>query len=334
MEALRTAEGRSEFLIVVVADIRGFSEFSTRNESPNIAMFIKRFYLMLITNYFKTATFVKPTGDGLLMTFRYSETDLLTVGKLVMDGCMRCLADFPTLCAEDPMINFPVPVNIGFGIARGTACCLFSNNETLDYSGHLLNLASRLNDLARPSGIVIDSNFLSAVIPDSHRELFKTAKVYVRSIAETEPVEVLYLADKVHIPDDRLRPLSGDNWNTITRHYSVGALKSVSDSQIIALPGKIKIGKLRVIGYAPKPRMRLSRVITLAGVQYDEDGALPRVTINIKPLKEAAKAVKSPPKSVATVKVEYVLHNNASVADLGAAVKRSINKPKKPSKTA
>jgi hypothetical protein len=46
-DALVDAQGRSEFVIVVVADIRGFSRFSTVNESPNIAMFIKRFYLQL-----------------------------------------------------------------------------------------------------------------------------------------------------------------------------------------------------------------------------------------------------------------------------------------------
>src|SRR5260370_37082212 len=137
INALRSAQGRSEFIIAVVADIRGFSEFSTHNESPNIAMFIKRFYLRLVTEYFANADFAKPTGDGLLMTFRYSEDDLIEVAKSVIESCMRCLLDFPTLCTNDPMINFKVPNGIGFGVARGTACCLFSGERTLDYSGHL-----------------------------------------------------------------------------------------------------------------------------------------------------------------------------------------------------
>jgi hypothetical protein len=38
---------------------------SHHSESPNIAMFIKRFYLQLINQYFKSANFVKPTGDGI-----------------------------------------------------------------------------------------------------------------------------------------------------------------------------------------------------------------------------------------------------------------------------
>jgi hypothetical protein len=40
---LEHAEGRSEFVISVICDIRGFSNFSTCHESPDTAMFIKRF---------------------------------------------------------------------------------------------------------------------------------------------------------------------------------------------------------------------------------------------------------------------------------------------------
>ena len=39
-ESLDTAEGHSEFIIVVVVDIRGFSAFSKRHESPDTAMYI------------------------------------------------------------------------------------------------------------------------------------------------------------------------------------------------------------------------------------------------------------------------------------------------------
>jgi len=130
--ALVEVQGRSEFVIVVVADIRGFSRFSTVNESPNIAMFIKRFYLQLINEYFKTANFVKPTGDGLLMTFQYTEANLISVSETVINACVTCLAEFPTICKNDPMINFDTPQAIGFGIARGTACCLYSGKDILD----------------------------------------------------------------------------------------------------------------------------------------------------------------------------------------------------------
>lgn len=213
--ALVDAQGRSEFVIVVVADIRGFSRFSTINESPNIAMYIKRFYLQLINRYFKSANFVKPTGDGLLMTFRYSEGDLIKVAETVINACMTCLVKFPTICKDDPMINFDTPQAIGFGIARGTACCLYSGKNILDYSGHLLNLALRFNDLARPSGIVIDGGFLQNVIPENARPLFKERSVYLRSIAEEDPINVFYLNNYVQISENALSPLVGDSWQTV-----------------------------------------------------------------------------------------------------------------------
>ena len=81
--ALLDAQGVSEFVIVVFVDVRGFSKFSKTNESPDIAMFIKRFYLELIDNYFDKANFFKPTGDGLLMTFPYNDKTLHTTATYV-----------------------------------------------------------------------------------------------------------------------------------------------------------------------------------------------------------------------------------------------------------
>ena len=44
------------------------------------------------------------------------------------------------------------------GISRGTVCRLVSKGKTLDYSGRVVNLASRLMDDARPSGVVFDAS--------------------------------------------------------------------------------------------------------------------------------------------------------------------------------
>jgi class 3 adenylate cyclase len=246
-EALVDAQGRSEFVIVVVADIRGFSAFSTTNESPNIAMFIKRFYLQLINRYFKDANFVKPTGDGLLMTFPYSEKNLFAVSEKVINSCLTCLNDFPSICEADAMINFSVPQLIGFGIARGTACCLYSGDDILDYSGHLLNLASRLNDLARPSGIVIDGNYLLSVIPEAQREMFKEQKVYLRSIAEETPTNIFYLEQYVQISDLALSPIVSDNWKTVILNFTKSELSKIGTYWFETLshtpksPQKIKV---------------------------------------------------------------------------------------------
>lgn len=309
-EALVAAQGRSEFVIVVVADIRGFSSFSTINESPNIAMFIKRFYLQLINKYFTTANFVKPTGDGLLMTFPYSETDLLEVSDSVINSCLACLNDFPTICSNDPMINFPVPESIGFGIARGTACCLYSGKEILDYSGHLLNLASRLNDLARPSGIVIDGGFLEPVIPESARKLFKDQQVYIRSISETASMKVFYLDNYVQIPESALSPLVGENWKTINRTYTVKQYTNLTPGWLIDLDTPVKSkDKIKVTIIVPQTGTGIrgmQRLIDFKDFSYMEEGSVPRIRLDITKAKVKVPLSSLKRNTKITFKIEYI----------------------------
>ena len=105
------------------------------------------------------------------------------------------------------MINLKTPENIGFGIARETACCLYSQDEIIDYSGHLLNLASRLMGLARPGGIVIDGHFFRDIIQEDFRGSFTEKDIYIRGIAEEKPHKIFYLDDYVNIPEEFLSPI-------------------------------------------------------------------------------------------------------------------------------
>src|ERR1043166_1205127 len=143
---LNDAEGNAEHVIAIYADVRGFSEFSQDVESTDVAMFVKRVYAKLIDKYFSNAVYFKSTGDGLMIILRYTEKTLQESVRSAISNCMKAHAEFPSFCDGDPMINFNVPKMIGFGIARGSACCLSSKRKTLDYSGRVLNLASRLLD--------------------------------------------------------------------------------------------------------------------------------------------------------------------------------------------
>jgi hypothetical protein len=271
-------------------------------------MFIKRFYLQLINNYFIKANFVKPTGDGLLMTFPYSESNLLEISETVLNSCLNCLNDFPTLCNDDPMINFTVPQAIGFGIARGTACCLYSGREIIDYSGHLLNLASRLNDLARPSGIVIDGSYMLSVIPESARESFEEQLVYVRSIAESKPMKVFYLDGYVQISDHSLSPLVGKNWRTVTEVFTAKDYKIIDSKWIVDLPSPAKSKDNVIINILiPKKGVReMVSMIDFNKFSYVEEGAVPYIELDME---QAHKEV--PPQSLKrddkiTFKIEYI----------------------------
>ncbi|MDF2769432.1 MAG: putative adenylate/guanylate cyclase [Nitrososphaeraceae archaeon] len=78
---LDNVQGRSEFVIAVIIDVRGFSSFAMKVESVQTTAFLKRIYIEMIDRYFGNASFVKPTGDGLLLAFPHDETNLKEVAS-------------------------------------------------------------------------------------------------------------------------------------------------------------------------------------------------------------------------------------------------------------
>lgn len=211
---LAAAQGKSEFIVASFLDIRGFSSFSRQTEAPNIAMYVKRLYVSLIDQFFSAAKFAKPTGDGLLLVFPYDETSLASVFQSVVEASLRCHAAFPNLCGADPMLNFELPKEVGFGIARGTACCLFAGEEVIDYSGHLLNLAARLNDIARPSGVVLDAGSNTQLLTSELLSEFKEDSVYLRGVSEQAPLKILVQEKTVKIKESQRHPIADERWHT------------------------------------------------------------------------------------------------------------------------
>lgn len=224
---LKDAEGASEFVVAVNLDIRGFSAFSKNVESPDVAVFIKKVYLKLIDEYFPGASFFKPTGDGLLIIIPYTEEQLERVARDTIKSCLKVLTEFGTFTATDPMINFEVPSRLGIGLSRGTACCLSSRRRVLDYSGRVLNLATRLMDLARPSGIVFDTDFGIELLSDTQQKLFASDSVYIKGIAEREPIQIHYTRDLTTISVLNKRPLDKVKWNTVKETQTLREIKKV-----------------------------------------------------------------------------------------------------------
>jgi len=223
--ALDNATGQSEDVVIVFVDIRGFTNFFKTKDSHDTAKYIKRVYIQLIDEYFPSATFYKPTGDGLLVVIKYDHKTIQDKCKEVIKSCLRCHDEFAEICKGDPMVNFDVPKSVGIGVSRGTACCLKSDDVILDYSGHLLNLASRLMDIARPSGIVIDGAFKIDLLSKEDQELFAEDKAFLRSIAEDKPIKVYVLKGVVSIPIENKRPFSE---KIVTKEYTCEEWKSMT----------------------------------------------------------------------------------------------------------
>ena len=212
-KALDEATGDSRRVIVVFIDIRDFSSFSQRCDSVDVAAFIRKVYMKLIDSYFDFASFYKSTGDGLLLTIPWEDKDLLQISQKVIESCIKCHSEFSTLFADDPSINFEVPRNIGIGVARGSACCLISGDRIIDYSGRLVNLTSRLTDIARPSGIVIDGAFIIDLLTEEQRKIFvEDNKVFLRGIAEDTPIKIYYTPEFTVIPKYNKQPIVSKRW--------------------------------------------------------------------------------------------------------------------------
>jgi hypothetical protein len=237
-ELLDNATGTSEHIIAIVVDIRGFSDFCQKTDSYDVANYIKRVYMKIIDNYFPDAPYYKPTGDGLLVIQSCPAASIKDVTSKEVQRCLGLLSDFEELCKDDPLIYFETPKNIGIGMSRGSACKISSGSKTLDYSGRVINLSSRLMDLARPSGIVFDASlgfhFLSKEIQDQ----FLKSDIYVRGIAEKKPIAVYYTKKYTILPHSVTLPLREPTWETETEDWLCEEVLTAHDRLLFALKAK------------------------------------------------------------------------------------------------
>lgn len=227
-DLLQKATGESQHVVAVNIDIRGFSAFCERIESANVVVFIREIYRKLIDGYFPNAPFVKSTGDGLLIVIPYQKETLKEITTNTLEACIRAHDEFASFCAGEEMINFKVPQKIGIGLSRGAVSRIVANGSTLDYSGRVLNLASRLMNLARPSGVIFDIGFLR-VLPPQIKATFSTAKVWLWGIAERDPIEIYYSkAYGTKIPVMYKKRLDVRKWHSEETNIAFGFLESMA----------------------------------------------------------------------------------------------------------
>jgi len=254
LKLLEKATGRSEYVIAINLDIRSFTPFCKSVDSVNVATYIKKIYSKIINNYFKTASYYKPTGDGLIIIIPFTEENLKEVARSTLDSCLDLLEKFGSLCIKEPMINYDTPQKIGIGLTRGSACCIRTEDKVLDYSGRTLNLASRLMDLARPSGIVFDETFGIDLLLDKTKELFSEETVYVRGVAEEEPIKIHYTNKHTLISELYKQPLKEPKWNTDVDEILFAKMKKLGTKYRITLSKKpLDVNKITVTFAHPDP---------------------------------------------------------------------------------
>ena len=307
-KALDTATGVSEFVIAVIIDIRGFSAFSQTRESPDTAVFIKRVYAKLIDSYFNFASFYKSTGDGLLLTISYNESNLKEMTQKTVASCISCHTEFGNICSGDPMINFEVPKKIGIGVSRGTACCLVSGENIIDYSGRLLNLTSRLTNLARPSGIIIDGSFgVKKLLDKNMRDNFQEQDVYLDGIAEYEPIQVYFTKKFTRIPKRNTQPIAEKRWRHLEDTKPFGDLLKIGrfeyrlESEAVSVEDiKVTVRHEQVIG--GRVSGKYVKIIDLKDFKYELVAGKPTVWIDFPDL--CTKLKQNQVKKIMNVKID------------------------------
>lgn len=295
LSGLKSARGQSRHVVVTFLDIRGFSSFAKVAESTDAAAFLKCAYSRMLADHFSNADFVKLTGDGMLVIHEYFDRVSLqeAVQKAVDEG-IKLIDVFPTISADDPMVNVPVPTNLGIGLSRGSATALVTDFGPLDFSGRPLNLAARLMDMARPLGLLFDESFGFELLDDATQLRFTRSEVYVDGIAEEEPIDVFCLDRYTIIPERNRRPIN--SYTQITDGAfttSIGELKRYGFFQHLLKQKPIREDEIWVqVTYpeaaedgTPTPKLRWAPRYK---ARYREIGGQPRALLDYDPVYSAA----------------------------------------------
>jgi len=231
---LENAIGVSEHVIAINLDIRGFSSFCKEVQDWDVANYIKIVYQKILDEYLDIASYYKSTGDGLIIIIPCDRGNVKDRVNYVVKTCLKFVETFSSMCDDEYIINFPKPSKIGIGIARGSICRISNTEEdkVLDYSGRVLNLASRLMDMARPSGIVIDQSLGQDLLEDELKERFTNSEVYVRGISEKDTITVYYTKKETSIPSEYKTPLSEPKWKEYKDTMSCKEIRSIKAPRI------------------------------------------------------------------------------------------------------
>lgn len=150
------AAGRSSLVssvhaLVLIYDIRGFTRASRRLGTADLGSFAKAAH-RVVTDCFGThpPSFLKNLGDGYLVIWETGDTPSTDLVQEVVGSAIRARKAYETFAREKQAAGLPIPQRIGIGVAFGEV----SKHD--DYYGVALNLAARLQHMARPEGIAMD----------------------------------------------------------------------------------------------------------------------------------------------------------------------------------
>ncbi len=168
--------------LALIYDIRGFTAASRGLSATDLGAFAMGAHRTILDQFAAhPPSFVKNLGDGHLLLWEV-EGDLdASLVQHVVQGAERARTGFVAWVAGQRSSGSRLPARVGIGVAFGEV------HRSDDYYGRAINLASRLQDLARPEGVAMDTTVF-AVAQAQRADLeqaFQRLRVRLRGLGRT-----------------------------------------------------------------------------------------------------------------------------------------------------
>lgn len=168
--------------LVLIYDIRGFTAASRRISTHDLGAFATGAHRAILDLFAAhPPTFVKHLGDGHLLLWETSNPPDPSLLADVVAGAAKARTAFAAYIAGREAAGEHLPRHVGVGVAFGEV------SRADDYYGVALNLAARLQNLARPEGLALDRNVFETVAAHDARlrTAFTRAKVRLKGLGST-----------------------------------------------------------------------------------------------------------------------------------------------------
>jgi class 3 adenylate cyclase len=168
--------------LVLIYDIRGFTAASKRLGTADLGAFAEGAHKAVLDLFARRPpTFVKNLGDGHLLLWETQGPPDADLVAHVVAGATRARTAFAAFAAGQEAAGIALPRQVGIGVAFGEV------SRADDYYGVALNLASRLQNLARPEGLAMDRTVFEAATArdEALKTGFRRSRVRLKGLGST-----------------------------------------------------------------------------------------------------------------------------------------------------
>ena len=144
--------------LTLIYDIRGFTAASRRVATHDLGTYATAAHRIVLDCFAeRPPTFVKNLGDGHLLIWEVEGELDPELARAVVAAAGRARTAFAAWATRQREAGAPLPTRVGIGVAFGEV------HRSDDYYGRAINVASRLQHLARPEGLALDAGVHGAI---------------------------------------------------------------------------------------------------------------------------------------------------------------------------